>query len=81
MPHETPSAFLVIVLLVMLVVQCVNPQEEPAFLGCSSRVREKASKWVAVCDSWLQAKSYKHSSTPIDIWPVITGLGFNIALY
>ena len=59
-PHETPSSFLVVLLLVMAVVQCVNPKEEPAFLGRSSRLREKASRWIAVCDSWLQAQSCKH---------------------
>ena len=56
-PHETASSFLVALLLVMAVVQCVNPQEEPAFLGRSSRPREKASRWIAVCDSWLRAQS------------------------
>jgi hypothetical protein len=58
-PHEAPSSFLVILLLVMVVVQCVNPQGEPAFLGCSSGECE-VSKWIAVCDSWLQAQRYKH---------------------
>lgn len=75
-PHEAPSAFLVIPLLVMAAVQCVNPQES-AFLGCSSRVWEKASKWIVVCDSRLQRQTC-YTRQPRWIGPPITRFGFNM---
>jgi len=59
-PQEAPSDFLVILLLVMATMYCVCPSEPASFVGRSSQRREQTIRWIAACDSWMDAQSHKH---------------------
>ncbi|EHY60010.1 hypothetical protein HRR83_006371 [Exophiala dermatitidis] len=62
---EATEAFLVQLLLVCACVNCVVPDEPAAFMGPSSVGRDRAIKWIEVCETWLDLQSQKHMTLEV----------------
>lgn len=56
----TSTAFLVQLLLVCASANAVILPKTPAYSGPSSVQRETATKWIEVCETWLELQSQKH---------------------
>ena len=61
-PQQSPTSFLVVLLLVMACVHCVSSDEPNSFFGRSTKKRERAAMWISVSEAWLEEQSYKHVS-------------------
>jgi hypothetical protein len=67
-PQAGKSSFVVTVLLLMAVVNCVSSREQATYIGDSASAREAAILWIEACDFWLQRQSQKH--VYLAIWQI-----------
>ncbi|KAK5197225.1 hypothetical protein LTR99_000415 [Exophiala xenobiotica] len=63
--HESPTAFLVQLLLVCAAANAVLSNKSAAFVGPSSVQRDTATKWIEVCETWLDLQSQKHMTLEV----------------
>ena len=61
-PNEARTDFLVILVLVLAVVYCIPPPDPVSFVGFSSTRRNTTIEWIAICASWLENHSQKHTT-------------------
>lgn len=67
-PQAARPAFIVTILLMMSVVNCISPREHLTYIGDSATAREAAILWIETCDLWLQRQSQKHAY--LAIWQI-----------
>ncbi|KAL9107980.1 MAG: hypothetical protein Q9227_007195 [Pyrenula ochraceoflavens] len=61
-PNEARTDFMVTLVLVLAVVYCVPVPDPVSFVGFSSTRRNSAIEWIALCASWLDGHSQKHTT-------------------
>ena len=59
-PNDSPTSFVVILLLAIACVYRISPQEPATFIGRYSMLREQATRWIAACEAWFEQQSQKH---------------------
>lgn len=59
-PVANRPHFVAIVALIIACVQCLGPEPRQTYISNSSAARERASKIVNICETWLEGQSHKH---------------------
>ncbi|KAK6366183.1 hypothetical protein LTS17_010689 [Exophiala oligosperma] len=72
--HEPSTAFVVQLLLVCATANTLLPDKPAAFVGPSSVQRDIATKWIEVCETWLDLQSQKHMTLEVFQIQVLIGI-------